>query len=107
MVPSFYNELVRGVASCWMEFFAHFARGEQPGVVFVPLGLGSDICACAAARAATDARTRIVGVVSAHAQAYKLSFEAGRAVEVPVSTQLADGMACRVPEPAALETIRR
>jgi threonine dehydratase len=107
MVPSYHDDLVRGVASYWMEFFGHFAPGEAPDAVFVPIGLGSGICACAAARAATGARTRIVGVVSAHALAYRLSFEAGRPVEAPVSTQLADGMACRVPEPAALEIIRR
>jgi threonine dehydratase len=107
MVPSFHDDLVRGVASYWMEFFGHFAAGEEPDVVFVPIGLGSGICACAAARAACGVRTRIVGVVSAHALAYRLSFEAGRPIEAPVSTQLADGMACRVPEPDALSIIRR
>jgi len=73
----------------------------------VPIGLGSGICACAAARAHAGVRTRIVGVVSAHAPAYRLSFEAGRAIEAPVSTLLADGMACRVPEPQALAIIQR
>lgn len=107
MVPSFHDDLVRGVASYWMEFFRHFAAGDEPEVVFVPIGLGSGICACAAARSACGVRTRIVGVVSAHALAYRLSFEAGRTVEAPVSTQLADGMACRVPEPDALAIIRR
>jgi len=107
MVPSFHADLVRGVASYWMEFFGHFARGEAPEVVFVPIGLGSGICACAAARAATGVSTRIVGVVSAHAPAYRLSFAAGRPIEAPVSTRLADGMACRVPEPQALAIIRR
>ncbi len=107
MVPSFHVDLVRGVASYWMEFFGHFARGESPDVVFVPIGLGSGICACAAARAASGVATRIVGVVSAHALAYRLSFEAGRPIEAPVSAQLADGMACRVPEPEALEIMRR
>lgn len=106
MVPSFHDDLVRGVASYWMEFFGHFAPGEAPEVVFVPIGLGSGICACAAARAAAGVTTKIVGVVSAHAPAYRLSFEAGRPIEAPVSTQLADGMACRVPEPAALAIIR-
>jgi threonine dehydratase len=107
MVPSFHDDLVRGVASYWMEFFGHFAVGEAPDVVFVPIGLGSGICACAAARAACGVRTRIVGVVSAHALAYRLSFDAGRPIEAPVSTRLADGMACRVPEPDALAIIRR
>lgn len=102
MVPSFHADLVRGVATYWLEFF----EAAQPEVVYVPIGLGSGICACAAARAHSGARSRIVGVVSAHAPAYRLSFEAGRAIEAPVSTQIADGMACRVPEPEALAIIR-
>lgn len=103
MVPSFHPDLVAGVASYWLEFFG----AAQPDVVFVPIGLGSGISACAAARAATGARSRIVGVVSAHATAYLDSFRAGRVVEAPVSTLLADGMACRVPGADALEIIRR
>ena len=103
MVPSFHTDLVCGVASYWLEFFEQV----QPDVVLVPIGLGSGIVACAAARAASGAATRIVGVVSAHATAYKDSFETGRLVEAPVTTRLADGMACRVPEADALALIRR
>jgi len=103
MVPSFHRDLVRGVASYWIEFFER----SQPDVVLVPIGQGSGICACAAARAFTGAASRIVGVVSAHATAYKDSFEAGRVLEAPVSTLLADGMACRVPDEEALAIIRR
>jgi len=103
MVPSFHRDLVRGVASYWIEFFEQ----AQPDVVLVPIGQGSGICACAAARACTGAASRIVGVVSAHATAYKDSFEAGRAIEAPVSTELADGMACRVPDEEALAIILR
>ena len=103
MVPSFHRDLVRGVASYWIEFF----ELAQPDVVLVPIGMGSGICACAAARAVTGAASRIVGVVSAHATAYKDSFEAGRPIEAAVSTQLADGMACRVPDADALAIIGR
>jgi threonine dehydratase len=103
MVPSFHPDLVRGVASCWIEFFEQ----AQPDVVLVPIGQGSGICACAAARAYAGAASRIVGVVSAHATAYLDSFAAGRVIEAPVSTQLADGMACRVPDEQALAIIRR
>jgi threonine dehydratase len=103
MVPSFHRDLVRGVASYWIEFFAQV----QPDVVLVPIGQGSGICACAAARACTGAASRIVGVVSAHATAYQQSFAAGRVIEAPVSTQLADGMACRVPDAEALAIIRQ
>ena len=103
MIPSYHEDLVRGVATYWIELF----NAVQPDTVFVPIGQGSGICACAAARAYTGVRTRIVGVVSAHATAYLQSFRAGRVIEAPVSTQLADGMACRVPDAQALEVIRR
>jgi threonine dehydratase len=103
MVPSFHRDLVRGVASCWIEFFEQV----QPDVVLVPIGQGSGICACAAARAFCGVATRIVGVVSTHATAYQQSFAAGRVVEAPVSTLLADGMACRLPDQAALDIILR
>ena len=74
-----------GVASYWMEFFGHFTRGEAPEAVFVPIGLGW-ASAPVAARAATRA-TRIVGVVSAHAQA--TGCRSRRAPDrAPVSTQL-------------------
>jgi threonine dehydratase len=52
-------------------------------------------------------KTSIVGVVSAQAPAYAHSFDARRAVEHPVTTKLADGLACRTPEPEALATIWR
>ena len=102
-VPSFHDDLVRGVATYWLEFF----EAVQPDVVFVPVGQGSGICACAAARAHTGVKTRIIGVVSAHATAYQQSFREGRAIEAPVTTLLADGMACRVPDEQALSVIRR
>jgi len=102
-VPSFHRDLVLGVASYWIEFF----RAVQPAVVFVPVGLGSGICACIAARTCTGAATRIVGVVSAHATAYLDSFRAGRCIAAPVSTVLADGMACRVPDEEPLALMRR
>jgi len=107
MVPAFHDDLVRGVATYWIEFFESFAPGYAPDVVFVPIGQGSGICACAAARAHVGAATRIIGVVSAHATAYQQSFRAGRAIESPVTTELADGMACRVPDEQALAVIRR
>ncbi len=102
-VPSFHRDLVRGVASYWIEFF----EAAQPDVVLVPIGMGSGIVACAAARALCGVHTRIIGVVSAHARAYLDSFRAGRAIEAAVSTVLADGLACRVPEGDALAIIRR
>jgi threonine dehydratase len=105
MVPSFHRDLVRGVMTYWMEFFSSFARGEEPEVVFVPIGQGSGFCSAAAARAHSGARSRLVGVVSAHATTYLDSFRARRIVEAPVTTRLADGMACRIADQEALDIV--
>ena len=50
--------------------------------------------------------TRIVGVVSAHAPAYALSFAEGRVVKTNDARTFADGMACRVPDAEALRIVR-
>lgn len=105
MVPSFHPDLVRGVMTYWIEFFSSFARGEAPDVVFVPIGQGSGFCAAAAARAHIGARSKLVGVVSAHATTYLDSWRTSRVVESPVTTQLADGMACRLADQEALEIL--
>ncbi len=107
MVPSFHRDLIKGVMSYWLEFFESFPRGEQPAVVFVPIGQGSGFCAAAAARRHTGARCALVGVVSAHATTYLQSFRERRVVEAPVTTQLADGMACRIADEEALEIVLR
>jgi threonine dehydratase len=104
MVPSFHPLLVAGVATYALEFLSAV---DELDVVYVPIGLGSGICGMMAARDALGLRTAVVGVVSAHATAYADSIAAGRPVEAPVSTQLADGMACRVVEPEALALLRK
>ncbi len=108
-VPSFRRELVRGVATAYVELFEALAATPDgaPDVLLVPIGLGSGFAGAAAARAHCGVSTRLVGVVSAHATAYLDSFRAGHPIESPVSTRLADGMACRTPVPDALELIRR
>ncbi|EJN08798.1 threonine dehydratase [Herbaspirillum sp. YR522] len=102
MVPSYHRDLVAGVATYWMELLR-----AQPDldVLLVPVGQGSGMCGAVAARNALGLKTRIIGVVSAHALAYKLSFEAGRSMASPVSTQIADGVACRVPDAASLQVL--
>jgi len=107
MVPSFHHGLIKGVMTYWLEFFESFARGQEPDVVFVPIGQGSGFCAAAAARAHTGARSALVGVVSAHATTYLESFRARKVVEAPVTTRLADGMACRIADEEALEVVLR
>jgi threonine dehydratase len=102
MVPSFDPLLVQGVGTYSVELLRAVPDLD---LAYVPIGLGSGICGMIAAREALASRTEVVGVVSEHAPAYALSFEQRRAVEAPVSTRIADGMACRTPEPAALQIL--
>ena len=103
MVPSFHTDLLRGVATYWWEFLRAV---PQLDVVYVPIGQGSGACSAIAAKLALGHGVRIVGVVSRHATTYADSIAAGRVVEAPVTTQLADGMACRVADQAALDILR-
>ena len=104
MVPSFDRGLVTGVASASLELLRAVPDLDA---LYVPIGLGSGICAAAAARNALGSKAAIVGVVSAHARAYAASFLERRKIDAPVTTRLADGLACRTPEPEALEVIWR
>lgn len=103
-VPSFHHELVAGVATYSYELLTAVPNLD---VAYVPIGLGSGICGMIAAREALGLKTEIVGVVSAHAQAYLHSFVQRQAIESPAETELADGLACRVPDTQALEIIWR
>lgn len=102
MMPSFHPHLVAGVATYSLELLRAV---RDIDVVYVPIGLGSGICGMIAARDALGLKTALVGVVSAHATAYADSFAAQRLIEAPATTRIADGMACRVPEPGALDLI--
>ena len=102
MVPSFHTDLLRGVATYWWEFLRAV---PQLDVVYVPIGQGSGACSAIAAKLALGHRARVVGVVSSHATTYADSIAAGHVVESPVTTQLADGMACRVADQGALDIL--
>ncbi|PKO27521.1 MAG: hypothetical protein CVU36_19505 [Betaproteobacteria bacterium HGW-Betaproteobacteria-9] len=102
MVPSYHKDLLRGVSTYWWEFFKAV---PQLDVVYVPIGQGSGACSAIAAKLALGHPARIVGVVSAHATTYADSIVASRVVEAPVTTELADGMACRVADAAALAVL--
>ncbi|MBZ5680295.1 MAG: threonine dehydratase [Acidobacteriia bacterium] len=101
-VPGYHRDIVKGVATYWLEFFSAVANLD---VVYVPIGQGSGICACSAVRNGMNLKTKIVGAVAQGAPAYALSFEAGRKIAAPVTTILGDGMACRVPDDESLAVI--
>jgi threonine dehydratase len=85
MVPSFHRDLVLGVSTCWLEFFKAV---PTMNVAYVPIGMGSGAAAA-----------------SSHATSYAQSIAAGRVVESAVTTILADGMACRIADQAALDVL--
>jgi threonine dehydratase len=101
-VPSFHPWLVRGVATYGMELFRSVANLDA---VFVPIGLGSGFCGVVAAREALGLKTKIIGVVSEHAPAYALSFQQRHLIEQPSTTQIAEGVACKTPNPEALAQV--
>lgn len=103
-VPSFHAWLVRGVATYALELFRSV---NELDAVFVPIGLGSGFCGVAAAREALGLKTKIIGVVSAHAPAYALSFKSGQFTEQSSTTRIAEGVACKTPNAEALEHIRQ
>jgi threonine dehydratase len=103
-VPSFHRNLVLGVATLAYELFCGSADLD---VVYTPIGLGSGICGLIAMRDALGLKTAIVGVVSERANTYRLSTAAGYPVSTNAADTFADGMAVRVPDPTALEIIRR
>jgi threonine dehydratase len=103
MVPSFHADILRGVSTYWWEFFKAVPTLD---VVYVPIGQGSGACSAIAAKLALNHPARIVGVVSAHATTYADSIAAGHVVEAPVTTVLADGMACRMADAEALAVLR-
>ncbi|MDE3159994.1 MAG: threonine dehydratase, partial [Acidobacteriota bacterium] len=101
-VPSFDAALVAGVASYALELFSAVANFDA---VYVPIGMGSGICGVIAVREALGLRTEVVGVVACGAPAYALSYAAGRPIATESALTIADGIACRVPDPEALEII--
>jgi threonine dehydratase len=102
-VHSFAPDLVKGVATYALELFRAHPDIER---LYAPIGLGSGICGLIAARDALGLATRIIGVVPERANAYRLSFDAGRVVPVNSVSTFADGIAVRVPDARALAIIR-
>jgi threonine dehydratase len=102
MVESFHPCLVAGTATYALEFFRSAPSLDR---IYVPIGLGSSICGVSAVRNALGLRTEIVGVVAADSPSYAKSFRERRIIEAPSQTQIADGLACRLPNASAMQVI--
>ncbi len=104
IVPPFDPLLVRGVATAGREMLTALPDLDT---VYVPIGMGSGACGMIMARDLIGARTEVVGVVAANAPCVALSLAAGKPVGTNTAATFADGMACRVPDPTALELMAR
>jgi threonine dehydratase len=78
----------------------------QPDVIFVPVGNGALISGIGCWMKARSPGTRIIGVCAAGAPAMEESWRRGSVVTSAEVTTIADGVAVRVPIPAALEWMR-
>lgn len=78
------------------------ARDEKLDVVFVPLGNGSLVNGVGTWIKHAAPHTRVVAVCAEGAPSMALSWKARKAVDAP-SDSIADGIAVRVPIPAAVE----
>ena len=102
VVPPFHPDLAAGVATYASELFGAVADLDA---VYVPVGMGSGINGVIAVRDLLGLRTEVVGVVTDNAPATALSHRAGVAVNTDEAPTFVDGVACRQPDPAALESI--
>jgi threonine dehydratase len=103
MVAPYHYDIVRGVATYWLELFSSV---KDVDVAYVPIGMGSGICSAIAVRNGLKLKTKLIGVVSALAPTYALSFEQGKVVDAPATTKVADGLGCRKADEEALEILR-
>lgn len=101
-VPSYHRDLAWGNAVSTLQFLKNCPPLDR---VYVPIGLGSGICAMIAARDALGLPLRIIGVATELTRGIALSFAAKRVVASPATTRIADGMACSTPNPEALAHI--
>jgi len=75
--------------------------------IYVPMGDTALIRGVAAAAKQTSSKVKIVGVQSARAPSYFLSWKEGRAIETQTCDTIADGLATRTPVAANVEAIRQ
>ena len=101
-VRSFHPDARGGVGSYALELFRAVADLDT---VYVPIGLGSGICGTMAARDALGLKTKSSAWSPRTPPPIRSRSRRRRPVSTNSADTIADGMACRVPDEAALEFI--
>ena len=96
-----------GAATLALEVTDGVARGELPAIAnaYVPLGNGALLVGVGAWLRATAPGCHVVGVQAAGAPSMERSWREGRVIETATADTYAEGIATRVPVPAALALI--
>ena len=105
MVPSFHPLLVRGRGD--LRARAVPRRGPSSTWSTCPSGSARASAACWRRATRSAWRPRSSAWSPTAAPCYQLSFEAGRPVSTATADTFADGLACRVPDPDAVDVICR
>jgi threonine dehydratase len=94
-----------GAGTVALELTDGMARSDLPPLdrFYVPVGNGALIAGIGTWLRSAAAATRVIGVQAAGAPAMTLSWRERRPIETPRADTIADGIAARVPVPAALE----
>lgn len=96
--------LLAGVATYALEIFEALPDVD---VILVPIGGGSGACGNCLVRTALGARTKVIGVQAARADAFTRSFRTGTRVIGDTADTFAEGMATRVTFDLTFELLRR
>lgn len=96
-----------GAATLALEVTDAVEHGELPAIAnaYVPLGNGALLVGIGAWLRHAAPGCRVVGVQAAGAPSMERSWRAGRPIETPEAATYAEGIATRVPVPAALELL--
>jgi threonine dehydratase len=104
MVWSFTPYLLRGVATYPLELFTSL---DGIDAIYVPIGMGSGISATIFVRDLLNVQTQVIGVVADAAPSHALSFEKKSVVPTATADTIAEGLACRTPDPGVVDLLCR
>ena len=104
-VPPFHRDIVTGVATYWMELFTASPRPRR-SLCSNRYGIGY-LCGLRRAQRHEVLKPKSLVLLSEAPRPMRCRLKLDASIAAPVTTLIADGMACRVPDDDAVEIIRR